>query len=51
MKVPRSRLYALAMQDYLRRQENKNLLAQINAAQGEKMEGVDKHVKEAYLGF
>ena len=37
MKVPRSRIYALALQDYLRRRENKNLLAQINSAQTEEI--------------
>ncbi len=32
MKVSRSRLYALALEDYVRRQENKQMLEQINAA-------------------
>ena len=32
LKVSRSRLFALALEDYLRRQENQELLTQINAA-------------------
>ena len=46
MKVPRSRLYALALQDYLRRRENKNLLAQINAAQAEEPETSEKNLRQ-----
>jgi len=32
MRVPRSRLFAIALEDYIRRQENRKLLTQINAA-------------------
>lgn len=32
MKLSRSRLFALALEDYIRRQKNRALLAQINAA-------------------
>ncbi len=32
MNVSRSRLYALALEEYIRRQENQALLAQFNAA-------------------
>lgn len=32
MNVSRSRLYALALEEYIRRQENQALLAQVNAA-------------------
>jgi antitoxin MazE6 len=32
MKVSRSRLFVLALEDYLHRQQNRDLLAQINAA-------------------
>lgn len=46
MKVPRSRLYALALQDYLRRRENENLLAQINAAQEEELEASEKYRRD-----
>jgi len=46
MKVPRSRLYSLALQDYLRRRENKNLLAQINAAQAEEPEASEKNLRQ-----
>ena len=45
MKVPRSRIYALALQDYLRRRENKNLLAQINAAHEEEPEVSEKNLR------
>jgi metal-responsive CopG/Arc/MetJ family transcriptional regulator len=46
MKVPRSRIYALALQDYLRRRENENLLAQINAAQEEELEASEKYRRD-----
>ena len=32
MSVSRSRLFALALEDYIRRQQNRELLARINAA-------------------
>lgn len=32
MKISRSCLFALALEDYLQRQQNRDLLAQINAA-------------------
>jgi metal-responsive CopG/Arc/MetJ family transcriptional regulator len=32
MKISRSRLFALALEDYIHRQQNRELLAQINAA-------------------
>ena len=32
MKVSRSRLFVLALEDYINRQQNRELLAQINAA-------------------
>lgn len=32
LKVSRSRLFVLAMEDYISRQQNRDLLAQINAA-------------------
>lgn len=32
MNVSRSRLFVLALEDYIRRQQNRELLAQINAA-------------------
>ncbi len=46
MKVPRSRIYALALQDYLRRRENKDLLAQINAAHAEEPEVSEKNLRQ-----
>jgi len=32
MKVPRSRLFVLALEDFIRRQQNRELLLRINAA-------------------
>jgi hypothetical protein len=46
MKVPRSRIYALALQDYLRRMENMNLLAQINAAHGDEPKAAEKTFRQ-----
>jgi len=46
MKVPRSRIYALALQDFLRRRENMNLLAQINAAQADEPEASEKNLRQ-----
>jgi len=46
MKVPRSRIYALALQDYFRRRENKNLLAQINAAHADEAEAYEKNLRQ-----
>jgi len=46
MKVPRSRIYALALQDYFRRRENKNLLAQINAAHADEPQAVEKNLRQ-----
>jgi len=43
---PEKRQFALALQDYLRRRENKNLLAQINAAQPEEMEASEKNLRQ-----
>ena len=46
MKVPRSRIYALALEDYFRRRENKNLLTQINAAHGDEPEASEKKLRQ-----
>jgi predicted transcriptional regulator len=35
MKVSRSRLFVLALEDYIKRQQNRDLLAKINAAHAE----------------
>jgi metal-responsive CopG/Arc/MetJ family transcriptional regulator len=32
MKVPRSRLFVMALEEFIKRQQNRELLAQINAA-------------------
>lgn len=46
MNVSRSRIYALALQDYLRRMENMNLLAQINAAHGDEPKPAEKTLRQ-----
>ena len=52
LKVSRSRVFALAAQDYLRRQENKQLLEQINAAYDDAPDPEeDKHLKAAQKSF
>jgi metal-responsive CopG/Arc/MetJ family transcriptional regulator len=45
MKIPRSRIYALALQDYLRRKENMNLLAQINAVHSDEPKASEKDLR------
>jgi hypothetical protein len=45
MTLGRRGKYTLSLQDYLRRRENKNLLAQINAAQAEEMEVPEKNLR------
>jgi hypothetical protein len=46
MTLGRKSKYTLSLQDYLRRRENKNLLAQINAAQAEEMEASEKNLPQ-----
>ena len=41
MKISRSRLFAIALEDFIREQENKDLLAKINAAYGNEPEETD----------
>lgn len=38
MKISRSRLFVLALEDYIRRQQNRELLNQINAAYADETE-------------
>ena len=47
LKVSRSRLFALALEEYIRRQENQEMLERINAAYGD---GPDPE-EEAWLRF
>jgi metal-responsive CopG/Arc/MetJ family transcriptional regulator len=48
MKVPRSRLFALALEDYIRRQENRKLLTQIDAAYTEERDPADEALRRKY---
>jgi metal-responsive CopG/Arc/MetJ family transcriptional regulator len=45
LKVSRSRLFALALEDYLRRQQNQELLAQINAAYADEPEAAERALR------
>ncbi|MEJ5197309.1 MAG: ribbon-helix-helix protein, CopG family [Anaerolineae bacterium] len=47
MKMTRSRLFALALEDYVRRQRHAELLAQINAACGDGLDEEEKMLLEA----
>lgn len=52
LKVSRSRVFALAAKDYLRRQENQRLLEKINAAYDDTPDlEEDKHLKAARKSF
>lgn len=42
MKVSRSRLFVLALEDYISHQQNRELLAQINAAYADKPDLAEK---------
>ena len=42
MRVSRSRLFVLALEDYISRQQNRELLAQINAAYAEDPDPAEK---------
>jgi len=48
MKIPRSRLFALALEDYIRRQENRKLLMQINAACKEKPDPAEETLRRQH---
>jgi metal-responsive CopG/Arc/MetJ family transcriptional regulator len=48
MKVPRSRLFALALEDYIRRQENRKLLMQIDAAYTEECDPGEETLRRKY---
>lgn len=47
MKVSRSRLFGLAMEDYLKRQQNQELLAQINAAYADEPSPAEETLRRA----
>ncbi len=42
MKISRSRLFALALEDYIRREENRELLGRINAAYPEETDSAEQ---------
>jgi metal-responsive CopG/Arc/MetJ family transcriptional regulator len=48
MKVPRSRLFTLALEDYIRRQENRKLLMQIDAAYTEERDPSEETLRQRY---
>ena len=45
MKVSRSRLFGLALEDYIHRRQNRELLAQINAAYADELDTAEKAVR------
>ena len=45
MKVSRSRLFVLALEDYIRRQQNRELLAQINAAYADEPDSAEQTLR------
>lgn len=52
LKVSRSRVFALAIEDYLRRQENRKLLERINAAYDDTPDlEEDRQLKAAQRSF
>jgi metal-responsive CopG/Arc/MetJ family transcriptional regulator len=49
MKVPRSRLFAMALEEYIKRQHNRELLAQINAAYADEPDPAELVLREKSL--
>lgn len=45
MKVSRSRLFGMALQDFFEHQKNRELLAQINAAYNDEPESAEKNLR------
>jgi metal-responsive CopG/Arc/MetJ family transcriptional regulator len=46
MKVPRSRLFVMALEEYIRRQQNRELLVQINAASEDEPDPAERTLRE-----
>jgi metal-responsive CopG/Arc/MetJ family transcriptional regulator len=46
MKVPRSRLFVMALEEFIQRQQNRELLAQINAAFADDPDPAEKMLRE-----
>jgi metal-responsive CopG/Arc/MetJ family transcriptional regulator len=49
MRVSRSRLFALALEDYIRRQESRELLARINAAYADELDADEARMLDEFL--
>ena len=48
MKVPRSRLFTLALEDYIQRQKNRKLLMQIDAVYTEERDPAEETLHRQY---
>lgn len=49
MNVPRSRLFVMALEEFIQRQQNRQLLAQINAAYADEPTPAEMTVREKSL--
>jgi metal-responsive CopG/Arc/MetJ family transcriptional regulator len=47
MKVSRSKLFVIALQDFIEHQKNKEMLAQINAAYGDEPDAIEQTIRKA----
>lgn len=45
MKISRSRLFALALEDYIRREQNRELLTQLNVAYADEPDAKEKTLR------
>jgi metal-responsive CopG/Arc/MetJ family transcriptional regulator len=50
MKVSRSRLFALALEDYIHREQNRELLAQINRAYANEPDSTEQTLRRKVRG-
>jgi metal-responsive CopG/Arc/MetJ family transcriptional regulator len=46
MKVPRSRLFVMALEEFIQRKQNRELLAQINAAYADDPDPAERTLRE-----
>jgi len=49
MKVPRSRLFVLALEEYIKRQQNRELLEKFNAAYADEPDPAELELREKSL--
>ncbi len=49
MKVPRSRLFVMALEEYVQRQQNRDLLEKFNSAYGDESTPTEHKVREKSL--